>query len=109
VENTSLSRKSTFIVPLLSYIIINIKTVKGDINMDINPNCYPYPSKRTLVYGKNGMVATSQHLAAQAGLDILKKGGNAVDAAVATAACLTVVEPTSNGVGGDAFVIVWMK
>lgn len=77
--------------------------------MKFDPLYYPYPSRRNVVYGNKGMVATSQSLAAQAGLEILKSGGNAIDAAIATAACLTVVEPTSNGIGGDLFALVWTK
>ena len=68
----------------------------------------PYKSQRMTVFGTNGMVATSQPLAAQAGLSVLRRGGNAVDAAVATATALTVLEPTSNGIGSDAFAIVWI-
>ncbi|MCM3630887.1 gamma-glutamyltransferase family protein [Paenibacillus glycanilyticus] len=77
--------------------------------MKFEPLFNPYPSQRMTTYGRKGMVATSQPLAAQAGLDILKKGGNAVDAAIATAACLTVVEPNSNSIGGDTFAIVWSE
>lgn len=65
-----------------------------------------YPSARSPVMGRN-LVSTSQPLAAQAGLAMLHKGGNAVDAALATAMALTVVEPTGCGLGSDAFAIVW--
>ncbi len=67
---------------------------------------FPYPSQRMPVMAKN-IVATSQPLAAQAGLTMLQQGGNAVDAAVAAAITLTVVEPTSNGIGADGFAILW--
>ncbi|MBD3255641.1 MAG: gamma-glutamyltransferase [Candidatus Lokiarchaeota archaeon] len=67
---------------------------------------FPYASRRMPVLAKN-IVASSQPLASQAGLRMLLKGGNAVDAAIATAIALTVVEPTSNGLGSDAFAIVW--
>lgn len=77
--------------------------------MKFDPLDHKYSSKRNLVYGKNGMVAASHPLAAQAGIDIMKNGGNAIDAAIATAAALTVVEPTSNGIGGDAFALVWVN
>jgi len=75
--------------------------------MPFDPYRFPFPSRRYPVYAARGMVATSQNLAAQAGLSMLERGGNAVDAAVATAACLTVVEPCSNGIGSDAFAMVW--
>ncbi|MFD1206737.1 gamma-glutamyltransferase family protein [Sporosarcina contaminans] len=69
----------------------------------------PYTATRHTAFARKGMVATSQPLAAQAGIEIMQKGGNAIDAAIATAAALTVVEPTSNGIGGDAFALVWVK
>ena len=64
-------------------------------------------SSRSEVIAPHGMVATSQPLAAQVGIDILRTGGNAVDAAVAVNAMLGLVEPNMNGVGGDLFAIVW--
>jgi len=68
---------------------------------------YPYPSGRRVVMGCRQAVATSQPLAAQAGMEMFWAGGNAVDAALAMAIALTVVEPTSNGIGSDAFALVW--
>ncbi|MBQ7895668.1 MAG: gamma-glutamyltransferase, partial [Oscillospiraceae bacterium] len=72
-----------------------------------NPTYQRYPSQRYPIYANNGMVNTSSPQAAAAGLEVLKRGGNAMDAAVATAAALTVVEPTANGIGSDAFALVW--
>ena len=66
----------------------------------------PYSSARTPIFARN-IVATSHPQAAQAGLKMLQNGGNAVDAAVATAAAMTILEPVSNGLGSDAFCIVW--
>lgn len=66
-----------------------------------------FNSRRSPVYGRRGIVATSQPLAAEAGLRILQQGGNAADAAVATAAALNVTEPTSTGIGGDMFALYY--
>jgi len=64
-------------------------------------------SGRSVTHATNGMVATSHPLAAQIGLDVLKNGGNAIDAAIATNAAMGLLEPTSNGIGGDLYAIVW--
>lgn len=66
-----------------------------------------FPSRRSVVYGVKGIVSSSQPLATEAGLEILRKGGNAADAAVATSAALNVTEPTSCGIGGDAFCLFY--
>lgn len=77
--------------------------------MDFNFEKQDYTSNRNVVFSSKGMVSTTQPLASQAGLDILKEGGNAIDAAIAAATSLAVLEPTSNGIGGDTFAIIWYE
>lgn len=81
---------------------------KGGRGLDIqfDPTRNPYRNKAAIL-SRGGVVATSQPLAVEAGLQMLRNGGNAVDAAIAAAITLTVVEPTSNGIGSDAFALVW--
>ncbi|SVA81133.1 uncharacterized protein METZ01_LOCUS133987, partial [marine metagenome] len=73
------------------------------------PHGVQYEGYRPVVMGRNGMVCSGHPLASQAGIQILQKGGNAIDAAIAIGACLNVVEPMMSGIGGDGFIMVYMK
>ena len=76
---------------------------------EFDPRSYAYPSRRNVVYARKAMACTSSPQGAQIGLDVMKAGGNAVDAAVAMAAAMPLLEPTSNGLGSDCFALVWVE
>src|SRR5881227_274663 len=94
------------LLPLLALVIGLCFTLAGTLAAErLTPRANR--TGRSVVIAPHGMVATSHPLAAQIGLDVLKKGGNAVDAAIATNAAMGLMEPTSNGIGGDLYAIVW--
>src|SRR5688572_4002792 len=68
---------------------------------------FDFRSRRSMVVGERGMVAAENPLAAEAGLNVLRRGGNAADAAIATAACMNVTAPASTGIGGDCFALYY--
>lgn len=74
-----------------------------------DPLKYSFASHRNIVYAKKGMACSTSPIASQVGLDVLKSGGNAMDAAVAMATTLPLVEPTGNGLGSDCFALVWSE
>ncbi|HEX9272288.1 MAG TPA: gamma-glutamyltransferase, partial [Candidatus Binatia bacterium] len=74
-----------------------------------SPHSANFEAHRPVVMGRNGMVCAGHPLASQAGMAMLQKGGNAVDAAVATAAALNVVEPLMSGIGGDGYLMIYWK
>ena len=101
----TLERRLTALVVLLPTLFLGLGVQRAAAQ---DNERFPYETLRSPVMGLRGAVATSQPLAANAGLDILKKGGNAIDAAVATAAVLTLVEPNSTSLGGDAFIMIYI-
>src|SRR5881392_1728161 len=111
-SSTTLSRSGRWAAPMLASLTTAVPSRDPEF-------CIQYPKdapqdpgasvslNRKPLYAPHGVVATSQPLAASAGLAVLRRGGNAVDAAIATAVTLTVVQPGSNDIGGDLFALVW--
>lgn len=95
-------KREKVVVAALGLLAITGQAAAGDL-----PARGRGSATRSVVWARGGMVAAAQPLAVQAGLDILKQGGNAVDAAIAANACLAVMEPTACGLGGDIFVLLW--
>jgi gamma-glutamyltranspeptidase/glutathione hydrolase len=96
--------KKNIMKRILSFILLLIMSNSGYGYDRITGEKF---ASRSEVIGQNGMVATSHPLATQIGLDILKQGGTAIDAAIAANIALGLMEPTGNGIGGDLFAIVW--
>ena len=93
---------------LAFFLVVLMATPSGaDRPAGVRLTPAPFRSGRSVVMAPHGMVATSHPLAAQVGLDILRKGGNAIDAAIATNAAIGLMEPMSSGVGGDLYAIVF--
>lgn len=90
-----------FVVPAFAALLVSTIPIPDDVDAARGT------ATRSVVWAEHGMVAASQPLAVQVGLEILKRGGSAADAAIAVNACLGVMEPTANGVGGDLFAIIW--
>jgi len=76
---------------------------------EYDPLSNRYPSRRNVVYARRAMACTSIPQGAQIGLDVMKHGGNAMDAAVAMAAAMPLLEPTGNGLGSDCFALIWVE